>query len=102
MVEEDGEDLVGEGSNLFLSWGDKLGVTIVVISWILVVEGNSFCWLSSTLGFGTVIFSGTITLVSGALGDGRTGGGNAVFKVVAISKTALRIGSSSLNVGKID
>ena len=102
MVEEDGEDLVGEGSNFFLSWGDKLGVTILGISWILVVEGNSFCWLSITLGFGTVIFSGTITLDSGALGDGRTGGGNAAFKVVAISKTALRIGSPSLNVGKID
>ena len=56
----------------------------------------------SLTGSGTVVFSGTITLGSGTVGGGRTGGGNAAFKVVAISKTALRIGSSSLNVGKSD
>ena len=102
MVEEEGEVIIVEGSNFFLSWGDKLEGKTLVISWILVGEGDSFGWLSITLGSGTVVFSGTTTLDSGALGGGRTGGGNAVFKVVAISKTALRMGSPSMNVGKSD
>ena len=102
MLEEEGEVIIVEGSSFLLSWGDKLEGTTGVISWILGGEGDSFGWLSSTLGSGTVVFPGTITLGSGTVGGDRTGGGNAAFKVVAISKTALRIGSPSLNVGKSD